>query len=282
MIALLVWVGIAAADSPPPLAHPDLEMLYHEGSFQQGLTITNERLASAPDKDLYWMKARFMFEIGERWSRTDPNIDKVAWYKDMLSAVEAGLALAPGDPHLRFARGIAMGRLGTTRGVLSSLFMAKDVEQDWLAVASSQGFFYQSLGNEELLPCDAYHALGIFYRLVPDWWIIQVIAGTRGDLDRSLDFHRKAVSCKPGDIDNWKELGATELCIADKRKEPAMLAAGLTSLSHALALPATTERERIDHLHSQMLIAQPTLGCEYSRDGQQDLDESKLPSNASP
>ncbi len=279
MFATALWAGIAAADSPPPLVHHDLEVLYHEGSFQQGLTTVNERIAAAPDKDLYWMKARFMFEIGEHWSRTDPNVDKEAWYKDMLATVDAGLLLAPGDPHLRFGRGIAMGRLGTTRGVLSSLFMAKDVEQDWLAVANAQGYYYRSLGNEELLPCDAYHALGIFYRLVPDWWIIQVIAGTRGDLDRSLDFHRKAVGCKPDDIDNWKELGATELCISDKRKETAMLAAGLTSLSRALAIPAATEREQIDHRHSKMLIAQPALACEYSRDGQQDLDESKLPEN---
>jgi hypothetical protein len=279
MFVLALWAAIASADSPAVPPHYDLELHYHEGSYQKGLELTNRRLASAPDKDLYWMKARFMFEIGERWPRTDPNIDKVGWYKEMLAAADAGLALAPGDPHLRFARGIAMGRLGTTRGVLSSLFMAKDVEEDWLAVADAQGFHYQSLGNEELLPCDAYHALGIFYRLVPDWWIIQVIAGTRGDLDRSLEFHRKAVSCKPDDIDNWKELGATELCISDKRSDTAMLASGLTSLSRALAIPAKTDRERLDHLHSKMLIAQPTLACEYSRDGQQDLDESKLQSS---
>lgn len=279
MIACVLWVGLADADSPPPLPHHDLEMLFHEAEFQQGLEATKEQLSVAPDKDLFWMKCRFMFEVGERWQRTDKSVDKEAWYKEMLAAADAGLALAPGDPHLRFARGVAMGRLGTTRGVLASLFMAKDVEQDWLAVANAKGFYYRSIGNEELLPCDAYHALGIFYRLVPDWWIIQVIAGTRGDLDRSLDFHRNAVTCKPDDIDNWKELGATELCIADKREDQAMLASGLTSLSRALALPARTERERIDHRHSTMLIAQPSLACEYSRDGQQDLDESKLPAD---
>jgi hypothetical protein len=279
MIALVLGLGTASADSPAVMPHYDLELLYHEAEFQKGLELTERRIASTPDKDLYWLKARFMFEIGEHWTRTDTSIDKEAWYKEMLAAADAGLALAPGDPHLRFARGVAMGRLGTTRGVLSSLFMAKDVEQDWLAVANAKGFHYQSIGNEELLPCDGYHALGIFYRLVPEWWIIQVIAGTRGDLDASLDFHRKAVACKPDDIDNWKELGATELCIADKRKDPSMLAAGLTSLSRALALPARTERERIDHRHSTMLIAQPSLACEYSRDGQQDLDESKLSAN---
>ena len=271
MIAL-VSVAAAAADLP----HHDLEVLYHEAKYQEGLAKTEQQLAAAPDKDLYWMKARFLYEIGERWQRTDQNVDKEAWYEGMLAAADAGLALAPGDPHLRFARGIAMGRLGTTRGVLSSLFMAKDVENDWLAVAAADGFTYQSLGNEELLPCDAFHALGIYYRLVPDWWIVHVIAGTRGDLDKSVAYGRQAVACKPDDVDNWKELGATQLCIAEKRKDEAMRAEGMASLARALAIPADTEREQIDHRHCLMLMNQAALACEYSRDGQQDLDESKL------
>jgi hypothetical protein len=268
----LALAGVAHAQMP----HQDLEELYHQAKYQEGLAETERQLAVAPDKDLYWMKARFLYEIGERWQRTDTTVDKEAWYENMLAAADAGLKLAPGDPHLRFARGIAMGRLGTTRGVLSSLFMAKDVENDWLAVANADGFTYQSLGNEELLPCDAFHALGIYYRLVPDWWIVHVIAGTRGDLDVSLAYGKRAVACKPDDVDNWKELGATQLCIAEKRKDETMRAEGMTSLARAHAIPADTERERIDHRHSLMLMNQPALACAYSRDGQQDLDESKL------
>lgn len=260
----------------PEDRHFDIEILYYEGRFDEGLAEVERRLAADPsDKDLYWMKARFIFEIGERFDRKDTSIDKVAYYEGMLATVEKGLALAPGDPHLRFARGIAMGRLGTTRGILSSLFMAKTVEQDWLSVAEHPTFRYASLGGHELLPCDAYHSLGIYYRLVPDWWIVQVLAGTRGDLNKALSWNQKSVKCKPDEVQNWKELGATQLCLGT-RGDAAMLEAGKASLRHALTLKAHNERARIDLDHCRKMIDDPSLACEYSRDGQQDLDESKL------
>jgi hypothetical protein len=260
----------------PTDPHFDLELLYHEHKFEEGLEKTKAALAKAPDKDLYWLKTRFMYELGERFQRTDTSIDKEAWYQEMVDTTEAGLKLAPGDPHLRFARGVAMGRLGTTRGVLSSLFMAKTVETDWLSVAEHPTFRYSSLGGYELLPCDAYHALGIYYRLVPDWWIVQVLAGTRGDLDKSLSWHQKSIQCKPNEIQNWKELGVTQLCIAQNLNDDAMKQAGVASLNKCAQLTAHTPRAKVDQQHCRKLVADPSLACEYSRDGQQDLDEKQL------
>jgi hypothetical protein len=268
----LEFPGQCTPDDP----HYDLEILYKDGRYDEGLDLARRRIAEKADKDLYWMAARFMYEVGERFQRTDDSIDKEAWYQEMADLTDAGLAMAPGDPHLRFARGIAMGRLGTTRGVLSSLFMAKDVESDWLAVANDPDFKYASIDGNEELPCDSFHALGIYYRLVPDWWIVQVLAGTRGDLDQSLAWHQKATRCKPNETQNWKELGVTQLCLGQKRGDQALLDAGNASLRKVLSLRPDTPRQRIDLKHAQMLLDDPSLACEYSRDGQQDLDEDKL------
>ncbi|MEQ1506813.1 MAG: hypothetical protein ABMB14_31590 [Myxococcota bacterium] len=272
--------AVLPGQCPPDDPDYDLELMYHQGRFKDGLAACDARLKAAPTSDLYWLKARFMYEIGETFQRTDTSIDKVAWYQSMLDAAEAGLKLAPDDPHLHFARGVAMGRLGTTRGVLSSLFMAKDVESDWLLVANHPTWTYASLGGNEVLPCDAFHALGIYYRLVPDWWIIQMIAGTRGDLDQSEAWNLRSTQCKPDEVENWKELGATRLCMGQKRNDPARVAEGVKSLNHGLTVTAVTPRQKLDRSHIQMLIADPSLACEYSRDGQQDLDEKKLDAKA--
>ncbi|MEQ1566740.1 MAG: hypothetical protein ABMA64_13950 [Myxococcota bacterium] len=266
-----VFPGQVAPGSP----NYDLEEMYYQSRLDEGLKLAKQRLASAPTAQLHWMKARFMYEIGEGFLRTDTTIDKEAWYSEMLATANAGLKLAPGDPHLRFARGIAMGRLGTTRGILQSLFMADDVEADWLVVANDKTFRYASIGGVEALPCDAYHALGIYYRLVPDWWIVEMVAGTRGDLDQAIAYNRKSIECKPDEVENWKELGASQLCKAGNG-DAALKAEGLASLRHALTLPAPRPRNQLDQKHSKMLIDDPSLACEYSRDGQQDLDEKKL------
>ena len=264
--------GQVDASSP----HYELEVAYGEAkslsAFQQLEQRIDGLLAEAKgDADLYWMKARAMFEQGELIDR-DAGVDMVAHYQEMADAADTGLELRPNDPHLRFARGIALARLGTTKGVLSSLFLARDVEADWLVATQCS---YASVGQDEVLPNDAYQALGVFYRLVPDWWIVQVIAGTRGDLDKSLEMHEKATAGRPS-IDSLKELGVTELCIAETRDDEAMRARAMKTFARALSMPAQTEKNRIDHDHIGKLEADPSMACEYSRDGQQDLDKKKL------
>lgn len=272
------WPQRFPGQAQPTDPHYDLELLYAEKRFREGLTLAEERLAATPDDVvLHWMKVRFMYEIGERFT-TQSNSTKIAHYKEMIAVAERGLSLDPGNPHLYFARGVAMGRLGTTRGVLSSLFMAKDLEHDWLAVANNKGWQYSSVDGGEVLPCDVYHGLGIFYRLVPDWWIVEVLAGTRGDLQESLRFNTLSTQCKPREIQNWKELAATQYCLFTKTDDPAYRQAGDQSVTRGLAIPARHEVNRLDHRHLRALRDDPDLGCGYSRDGQQDLDEKKLKS----
>ncbi|TNE87012.1 MAG: hypothetical protein EP330_20600 [Deltaproteobacteria bacterium] len=264
--------GRVTVDSP----HYDLEILYFQEKNEEGLAEARKRMAANPDDVVpYWMAARFIYEIGERFERDDTSIDKVAHYQEMVDIAEAGLKLDPKNPHLLFAQGIGHGRLGTTKGVLSSLFRAKTVEQAWVATTKS-GMEYAAIGNKEYVPCDAHQALAIFYRLVPDWWIIGVIAGTRGDLQKSVDHGKAAVTCGPKLIRGYKEYGVSQICFGQKKKDEAMVASGLATLKEAQSFTPRSNTDRIDLKHLQMLIDDPDLACEYSRDGQQDLDESKL------
>lgn len=260
----------------PATPHYDLEVLYAESQFKEGEALTRKRIAQTPnDAELYWHLVRFMFENAEGIERTDTSVDKQAIYEEMIVWSDKGLALDPGHPHILFARGIARGRLGTTRGVLSSLFMAKDIEDDWTATLNS-GYRYEALNRSEVLPCDAHNTLGIFYRLVPEWWIVQVIGGTRGDLDKSVAHLKSADKCSPNRIGIIKELGVAQICRGQKRKDANDEAAGFADLKRALKLPATTPTDKIDQDHIRKVLADPSMACEYSRDGQADLDRAKL------
>lgn len=260
----------------PDDKHFDLEELYAQRDFTAGLALAREQFAADPtDADLTWHIVRFMFEIAETFERDDPSIDKIGHYTEMLAIADQGLLLRPDDPHIRFARGIAAGRLGTTRGVLASLWSAKGIEADWLFTAKS-GFEYAAINGNEQLPCDADIALGIFYRLVPDSWIVQMLAGTRGGLDKSLAHLEKANSCSPNRINVMKELGVTQLCIGSSKKDPAMLEKGKATVNAYRKLTPRSDKDRIDLRHGQALLDDPRIACGYSRDGQQDLDTAKL------
>jgi hypothetical protein len=260
--------------------HYDLEVLYDQGKVDEGLKEAKAQLAQHPeDLDLYWHAARFMFEVGERFDRNDKSIDKVDWYEEMIGIFEAGLARDPTNAHLLFGYGIAKGRLGTTRGVLASLFMAKDVEAAWLAAAQSS-YRYSSIRGQEQLPCDAHLCLGIFYRLVPDSFIVEMLGGTRGSLEKSLAELERSDRCGPDRIGTLKELGVSQLCKGEKSKDEALVVAGRATLLRARALAPEGDTDVTDLRHIDMLLANPKLACGYSRDGQQDLDEKKLEAQA--
>jgi tetratricopeptide (TPR) repeat protein len=283
------WTNAAAAIPPavadsrpgpgdvtPQIVHYDLEVMYGEARIEEGLALARQRLAANPkDPELYRHVVRFLFEKGESVHRDDPSMDKIALYQEMYDLSNKALELDPGNAHLLFNRGIALGRLSTTRGVLSSLSNLKAVEQDWLAAANAP-YKYQSLEGAEHLPCDTYLTLGIFYRLVPDWWIVGALAGTRGDKDKSLMWLEKANICRPDRIRTLKELGVTQLCIGHSRSDPAMLAKGRMTMAYLQNLPLSHTHSDIDKDHAKKLSADPSLACEYSRDGQQEHDEKQL------
>jgi tetratricopeptide (TPR) repeat protein len=293
LLPVLLGLGLstaALAKDPPAVAderpgpgpvtpespHYDLEVLYGEGKIAEGLALARERLAANPeDAELYRHVVRFLFETGEMVKRDDESMDKIALYKEMYELSNKALELDPGNAHLLFNRGVSLGRLSTTRGVLSSLFNLRAVEADWLAAAGAP-YRYTSLSDAEDLPCDVYLTLGMFYRLVPDWWIVGALAGTRGDLDKSLAWLEKADQCHPGRIRTVKELGVTQLCIGVTREDPAMVERGRATMARLPALPSLHTHGDLDKEHGAWLSEHPEEACAYSRDGQQERDRKAL------
>lgn len=256
--------------------HYDLEVLYADAKFETGLALANAKLEGAPDDvDLIWQKAKFLFDIGEMAPRDGTELDKIALYKELLAIVEHGLELDPGNAQLLFAKGVGLGRLSTTRGVLASLFALKDIEEHFLAAANSP-YVYEDLKSQLHMPCDIYLTLGIFYRVVPDSWVVGMLAGTRGNLDTSYSWLQKADQCAPDRIRTVKEVGVTELCIGTTRGDAALLERGKQTLARAQGLPLEFPTDFLDAEHAKSLVADPSLACGYSRDGQQERDAAAL------
>jgi hypothetical protein len=255
---------------------PTLEAHYANDRHDEGLREAKALLEQHPDDvELLALYARFLYEEGERHKR-DGAVDKRALYKEMVRALSRARALAPTDARVGWGLGIAKARLGTTQGVLSSLSMAKEIESLWLEAARSD-VRYVSLNGEEKLPCDAFLTLGIFYRLIPDWWIVEVVAGTRGDVDKALVWLKKANQCAPEAVRTHKELGVGLLCAAERKDDPALVEEAKQAFAKGLAIAARFHTERVDHQDMRRLLTTTKGACGYSRDGQQTLDESAVP-----
>jgi len=277
--------GIAGTTATPSAAeiagrvdantpHFDLETLYSAQQYVEGRALALERVQDAPtDVDALLHLLRFSFEIAEPVTTDNSELDKTLWYAQMVEWSEEAVRLAPHNPRAAFARAVSKARLGTTQGILSSLVMLADIESDWIRAANNPTP-YATLKSEEIQPCDTYMVLGAMYRMVPEWWIIEAMTGTRGDLDKSLFWLRRADVCSPNRIETIKELAAAELCYGLTHDRPDLVELGKARLGSLSTLQPTKATQVTDKRHGQMLLEAPSLACAYSRDGQADLDRS--------
>ncbi|MEW5848260.1 MAG: hypothetical protein AB2A00_05570 [Myxococcota bacterium] len=221
--------------------------------------------------ELQWRVARALigyFEV----HRETPDAEKLKAYTQAEELVRKCVARAGQTvPHCYLYLGIALGRQGTVRGIMKSVRLAKEVEQSWLTGLNiTRGKPFKL--DEDLLEAHFHYVLGIFYRIVPDWWIVKVVAGTRGDKKKSIEFHRQSVRLRP-DTSTFTELGVSLICHGQKKDAPDDAAEGLRTLEKVLTMPEKSAIDAIDKRNCRLVLANPKLACGYSRDKFQEIDD---------
>lgn len=261
-ITILLGTALGQAEGTPVEGSPhfDLEELYRDGRHEEGLARSSVRLRySFEDAHLLWQRVRFMDALAQAGARGP---DRVAHYEEMMRLAREAVRVAPEDPLARYWRGVAGYRLAVSQGAP----VGPLVRQDFEAVARHPTLVYRSLDGRQQLPCDAWRHLGEIHRLQADERISRGSQRTRKALERSLEFHQRAVACASASIQSLKELAATQLCLADQHDQPALRDEGLATLERALALPSSNAADAIDLEHVRQLRAEPGKACWYRRE----------------
>jgi hypothetical protein len=159
----------------------------------------------------------------------------------------------------------SLGRLATTRGVVTAArdisTMAKLLERGIaLNPQHSDGPYNSTLGN-------LYYASATFYRMVPDWFWFKWVLGVRGDKERALRDARTAVSMAEMRVDYQIELGASLLCLGERRENSAHVSEGEHVLRKAIDLPHLLPTDAIDQEYAKILLKRQDQACKFSRDG---------------
>lgn len=272
MIAALFLTSVAlAAPTLDPLV-AQAEADWAAGRFDAANAKLDQRLSAAPDDvEAMWRRARNIYSKGELLAEQGvPASERLKMYEEMEGLMKAGLGKHPGHGALLHWYGTAMGRKATAKGVLSSLFMADDIEDAWLSAASA-GYTYRSANNTSSLPGDVYFALGQFYRLCPDWAVVKLLTGTKGDIDKSIEWLRKGVQDSPQRLEVQKELGVSLLCKAERDDDAAAANEGRQWLEKAAALPTQKKTDEVDKRQIPVILSKASEACGYSRDGWQDV-----------
>lgn len=227
-----------------------------------------------PDEAMgYWMHARNNYDIGELLPE-DAVERRLSLYEEMIELTRTcRKQTEPDDGSCLHFLATGLGRLSTTKGLLNTLFVAEEVEGLWLEALDRAPDYVAPAGTP--MVNNIRYGLGVFYRMVPEWWIAKVIIGTRGDIVKSVEMFRAAAAAEPYRLELRKELAASLLCYALREEEPderaeaeALLEAILAGRFDRYDVRAT---DRIDKVHARDLLEQPDRACGYSRDGYEEI-----------
>ena len=224
------------------------------------------------DPEALWRLARGLYEKGEMLAQSVPDSQRLPVYERVREISQRAQVLDPENGQGYLWEGVALGRIGTTKGVLASLFLADDVEDLWLE-ALTKPTKYRMASGISSFPGDVYNGLGQLYRLVPDWKAIEWIAGTRGDIDKSVHYFKLMVDDDPNRLEGLKELGVALLCKGYKQGDNSAKAEGRMWLNKAYTLPASYPTDKIDHNHIPIILQRESEACGYSRDGWEDVSK---------
>jgi len=251
------------------------EKLWMEDEFDASDEALDRARKQCPDRaEIYWRKARNAYDRMESVDREEkPSSEElVKFYRKVEDLAEKCIKLAPNDGNCLLWKGIAMGRRGTSQGILKALSEADELEEVFLKAVELKPQYRAEDGSANSLG-DAYNALGQFYRVLPEWLCtfgIKQVVGTCGDIDKSVEYQKKAVSREPQRIEYVKELGISLICRGQQKDRPQDIEEGKNYLKKIEDLPVIKPSDPIDKKHARMILEDPSMACGYSRDAQQE------------
>lgn len=245
-----------------------------EDNYGESIKILEKLAAKFPASPyLMWRLSRTYWVYAENLDINDKE-NRLKYFEIGLSYADKGLALNPNCAECYLFKFGNLGRISTTKGLMNSISKAKELS-DVIATAIElepkhrDNEYNYSLAN-------AYYASGVFYRIVPDWFIVEWIAGVRGDKMLSLEHIKRSTELAPVRIDYQVELGAIYLCLAEDKGMEEMREPGNKALRHAIEMKQVMPTDPLDKEYARGFLEDPSGACGFSRDGIVKLDKEEI------
>jgi len=220
-----------------------------------------------------WLIAKNAYFRAEKMPE-EATEEKAAILERGFSFAERCVEVAPNDINCLLHFGTLLGRVSTNRGIISSAANGDDVEDHWLRALQTKEHYRFPSANTSLGAVN--YGLGIFYRLVPDSWLMSLLFGVRGDIGKAVKYLQASMKTKSDEVELYTELVAASYCKAERDDDSAALKLGHDYVTQCQSKKADTVLRKLSQSHCGKLRNNPTLGCGYSRDKQQETDAEKF------
>ncbi|HYX35989.1 MAG TPA: hypothetical protein VE954_23045 [Oligoflexus sp.] len=224
--------------------------------------------------DGYWIAADAAFQYGNSFKdKSDFPIARASFAKGKAFA-ENCLKIRPDNPLCKFYLGVNLGKIASIDGIFSSLKNAKIVEKMWIETIESR--YQHKFGPNTSLQGAARYALGIFYRLVPDLVLLKWLFGVKGDLSKSVAFHKEALEFDAPNVCSRTMLAVAYICEGKNDFTTPSGKLGFAQLQEARKLPVSSALYASCAKDLPRLEQNPKLACGYETSRQQETSEEEF------
>ena len=165
--------------------------------IQQAIDLLERHLEGTPeDGEALWLVAKAYLYLGDRLEQ-----DVLETLKKGQEYAEAAVEYLPGSPHPYFWHASLIGRVGQTKGILSSLFMVRPMKDSLDKVLELDDSY-----------ADAHWVLSQLYHQAPGFPL------SIGNKKSSLQHAEKAMELDPANLDYQLQLAVALECNGRKKE----------------------------------------------------------------
>ncbi|MCX6128328.1 MAG: hypothetical protein NTX25_04600 [Proteobacteria bacterium] len=156
------------------------------------MDILQATLLKHPDwLDGYWLRAADAFFLGSMVTNPADHPQARLVLVEGESSVDECLRRQKDHLLCKFFKASLQAKIASLDGIFASLRRGQAVRDIWLEVVKS-GVDLTFRPNVSLQG-SAYYGLGLFYRLVPNFFLMDWLFSIRGNIDESIRYHREAM-----------------------------------------------------------------------------------------
>ena len=255
------------------------EAIYRDGrqdqsreELEEALAILEKVLKKHPKwLDGYWQIGSITFQLGSTYTEEkDHPIARKIFVKGE-KATRKCLRYNKKHPLCQLMLGSNIGKIGTIDGIFASLSNAAEIERLWLAVSRSDYNF--NFSKNVSMQGSVRYALGMFYRLIPDFFLLDWLFDVRGDIDKSIKYHRESIAIDGKNACATLMLAASLMCKSKGEKGEPSTREGMNLLAETKAAKTDNITIQVCVRDAQKLMDNPSNGCGYTTAKQQETDE---------
>ncbi len=256
----------------PELSGPQYELLQDKFDTQ-ALTIVEHSKRIKILKDIlkverewwdgYWLLAAESFVASSYYKDPSNFAEARQLLDDGMNAAKVCLGKRPEHPLCKFFYASNLAKISAIDGIIASLKHGPLIHQLWTEVLSS-GYDLQFRPSSSLQGSVRY-GMGLFHRLVPDLWIVNLIFGIRGNIDTSIQFHREGLALDREDPCARMMLATALLCKNKGQKEGRLYGEAKELLEIASRQKPTDFNQQICVKDAPKILAEPKMSCGYTQ-----------------